>query len=985
MTGGNPTQFKQHADIFETPNEGIPPCGDSGITLTNSLSPEIDPPRASQCKDKLICLYTNADSLTNKIHELESKVSLQNPSIICITETMPKGNKTNITPHELTHLGYSSFHNLNSRGVSVYVKSDINATQVNLEPDFNESIWLVITGAKNHKTLIGCVYRSPSSTQENNVKLLQLLDNANLLNFDTILITGDFNYKEIDWKVNKVNCGPSHPAHMIHDKINDLFLTQMIHEPTRYREGETPNCLDWIITNNPHLIDDVEIGPPLGEKGDHCTITFTTYAKLENYDMGGNYCFKRGDFDKMRENVKTINWTVLLQDKEVEEAWNTFQNIMNRLIESNVPKSKPKSNKSPPWFNKEIRTKIKNKNKAWSNYRKHKSTEAWENFTQTRNSTNRAIITHKREFETDLAHNIKNNPKMFWNYVKSLTGGQKDIPPITDSHGNTIKSDKEKAELFNNYFCEVYTKEDLTYTPRITPRSTPHLEKCSITLDKVRLQINNLNVSKAAGPDNIHARVIFELKEHIALPLFLIFVKSLDEEKLPKQWKMANIKPIFKKGNKHMTSNYRPVSLTAVCCKILERIIRADLMNFLESNNILSTNQHGFRSGRSCCTQLLEIMEIWTRYMDSGKVWDCVYLDFAKAFDKVPHKRLKIKLQAVGITSKILGWISNFLDDRYQAVVIKGNKSTCKKVTSGIPQGSVLGPILFVVFINDLPDEVSSYIKIFADDTKIFRIIADINDSADLQADLNTLFEWSRKWQLEFNTSKCTVMHYGSRNIGYEYHLNGLPISESNREKDLGVNFDTSLKFSEHIGIITAKSNSRLGIIKRTFTEITPNIFLPLYKALVRPILEYCSVIWQPMLMKDKIEIEKVQRRATKLVKGISHLDYNERLIALNLDSLHFRRRRTDIIQVFRIIKGIDKIPSDLFFTYHREDRTRGHNLKLFKSSVNNNTRLNSFSQRIINDWNGLNESTVNSDTVNAFKTALKKEWKHHPDRYDMP
>jgi hypothetical protein len=510
------------------------------------------------------------------------------------------------------------------------------------------------------------------------------------------------------------------------------------------------------------------------------------------------------------------------------------------------------------------------------------------------------------------------------------------------------------------------------------------LSECSLNIERVKKQLEKLNVSKAAGPDNLHARVLFELRDLIVTPLYMIFDKSLQEEKLPKQWKEAYIKPIFKKGSKHLPSNYRPVSLTSVCCKILERIIRADIMEHLENNNLLSTDQHGFRSGRSCCTQLLEIMELWTKFLDRGVCWDCVYLDFAKAFDKVPHQRLLLKLQSVGITSKLYGWLSDFLVGRFQSVVIKKASSGRKEVTSGIPQGSVLGPVLFIIFINDLPDELSSYVKIFADDTKIFRAITSAQDNTDLQADLDALLAWSRKWQLQFNATKCKVLHYGRNNPSAEYNLNGTSLIEDSKEKDLGVNFDCNLKFSEHVGIITAKANSRLGIIKRTMHDLQPDIFLPLYKSLVRPLLEYCSPIWNPMLIKDKIEVEKVQRRATKLVKQISHLEYSERLFYLKIDSLNFRRRRTDLIQVFRIVKGIDKIPADLFFTFSHEVRTRGHNYKIFKVNSNCNTRLNSFSNRVVNDWNNLKLSTVMCETVNAFKSALKKEWAHHPERYDM-
>jgi hypothetical protein len=378
----------------------------------------------------------------------------------------------------------------------------------------------------------------------------------------------------------------------------------------------------------------------------------------------------------------------------------------------------------------------------------------------------------------------------------------------------------------------------------------------------------------------------------------------------------------------------------------------------------------------------VEGMELWTSHFDNHNAYDCIYLDFAKAFDKVPHKRLVAKLESIGINGKLLRWIEDFLKNRNQIVVIKDTHSETKPVTSGIPQGSVLGPILFIVFINDLPDTVESNLKIFADDTKIFRLINNINDKELLQRDLDKILEWSSTWQMPFNIDKCKVIHYGGNNQNYDYTLNDQPLTPDNTEKDLGVLFDKELKFTHHISQIVSKANSRLGLIKSMFQNLDSSILLPLYKSLVRPLLEYCVSVWNPTLKMNINEIEKVQRRATKLIKEIKHLDYPSRLKYLKLDSLLFRRRRQDMIQVYRIFNKIDNLDPYIFFTLSESANTRGHPLKINKPRAQTNLRLHSFSRRTINDWNKLDRNTVLSTSINSFKTALRKEWANHPDKY---
>ena len=907
---------------------------------------------------------------------------LENTKVICISESLPKNieNRESYTNIELED--YNGFHCNTGRGVSIYVKQDYKAEALNINTVFNDHIWVRIITEKQ-PVVIGCIYRSPNSPNENNEALLKLLEEVNSMNNTNLVIVGDFNYKEIDWCNKVVHARLEHHASRIYDKLNDLFLEQLIQKPTRYREGETQNVLDWVITNIKDYLVNLDLYPPLGEKGDHCIIKFDLDLTPDPMRYGDRFNYYKGDYTAMEEKLSNINWELLLEDKTAEEAWEIFASEITKLKLEHIPKRSTKIRKSQPWINRNVKESIKQKNKAWKEYQKDKYELHWENFKKIRNQTNRLVHESKHNFELKIAHEIKGNPKQFWNYVKAKNKSNNNFPAMSHEDIENITEDAKKADLFNSYFASVFTNENDIDIPSLQDRSEgKSLESVTITTEIIEKKLGNLNISKAAGPDNIHGKILKELKSQMSKPLQKIFNKSLNEGSLPKDWKFAHVKPLHKKGKRNLVSNYRPVSLTSICGKILERIIRDALILYLEENKLITDEQHGFRTGRSCTTQLLEIMEIWSDFIDRGLAIDCIYLDFAKAFDKVPHRRLINKLKAYGIRNGLINWIQNFLMDRNQVVVINNETSQVRPVTSGIPQGSVLGPILFIIYINDLPDIVNSCVKIFADDTKIFRTIQSEQDHDMLQQDLINLLEWSNKWKLNFNIEKCKILHYGNRNPNFEYLMNQIILKEEFQEKDLGVTFDVSLKFSIHVKNIVSKANSRVGIIKRNFTCMEMEIFLPLYKALVRPLLEYCSCIWNPMLKSDAVEIEKVQRRATKLVPGIANLTYSERLRHLKLDSLSFRRRRMDIIQVFRIIKQIDKIDPDKFFEMNTLSRTRGHSLKIVKPRAAHNLRNNSFTLRVINDWNGLKESTVNCTTINSFKSHLALEWENHPERF---
>ena len=488
--------------------------------------------------------------------------------------------------------------------------------------------------------------------------------------------------------------------------------------------------------------------------------------------------------------------------------------------------------------------------------------------------------------------------------------------------------------------------------------------------------LNSLKTCKSPGPDTIHPRLLKELVRELAPPLRMLFQKTLDEGILPDAWKEAEVKPIFKKGKKSSPGHYRPVSLTSVICKIFETFIRDALNDHLITNCLLSKEQFGFCKARSCVSQLLVTINEWFTSLDDKIPVDAAYLDFRKAFDSVPHKRLLSKLYGYGVRGKALKWITSFLSNRSQYVNVNNNCSDKVNVTSGVPQGSVLGPSLFIYFINDLPDVVTCLIKIFADDTKAYMPIRSRADQQKLQYSIDKLVEWTDKWLIRFNSDKCKILHLGKNNPKYKYHIkegdNISDLTETLCEKDLGIFIDPKLNFNDHITTTVKKARRLNGMMMRNISIKDKSIMVPLFKAIIRPVLEYGNAVWCPHWKKDIKKIEQVQQQYTKRINGMHNLSYTERLSILRLPSLEYRRFRGDFIEVFKIIHNMyDPLTTKSLLTIDSSSCTRSNKFKLTKPRFNTNQYKHFFTNRIINKWNNLPNKVVSADSLNSFKNRI--------------
>ena len=650
----------------------------------------------------------------------------------------------------------------------------------------------------------------------------------------------------------------------------------------------------------------------------------------------------------------------------------------------NVPKMKTNMSKKskPIWMTYKAQKAVKAKYNSWKKYTRSKQHYDFEDFKRKRNQATREVRRARMMFERKLARNLKTDVKTFWRYVNN---GMKVRVPVGDlerEDGTVATTDTEKAEVLNQFFTSVFTIEDMENLPTMEERHGGNiLPELEITMHEVMDKLTKLKVDKSPGPDGMHPHVLHRLRKVLVTPLTKLFQLSAASGTLPEQWKTAHVSALHKKQSRKSPSNYRPVSLTCVVCKIMESIIRDKIMTHMTDNAMFSKAQHGFRPGRSCVTQLLEVIESWTRILDAGGVVDAIYFDFAKAFDTVPRERLLLKCYAHGIQGSTLTWIRSFLTGRSQRVVVNGADSSWSQVTSGIPQGSVLGPLLFLLFINDMPDDIMSSIKIFADDTKVYKDVQTEEDMLTLQKDVYALCDWSLKWQLTFNASKCTHMTYGNAKVKSKYKMKEgdgkvTDIKHDDEvEKDLGVLFDTKLSFRQHIGCTVKKVNRMIGLTRRTFHYMDQEVFRLLFTSLMRPHMDYADCIWSPHLKVDIAQLENAQRRATRLVPDLRDRCYEDRLRALNLPSLLYRRRRMDMIQTFRIMTGIDDLEASDFFTMNSRE-TRGHGMKIMKQPSRLNLRKFSFSHRVVDDWNSLPSKVVEARDVEQFKAELDEAWK---------
>ena len=656
-------------------------------------------------------------------------------------------------------------------------------------------------------------------------------------------------------------------------------------------------------------------------------------------------------------------------------------------VDQCIPKVRKRKNQRAPWISSEIIKLARKKKCMYKRAKLRNCDESWLTYKKVNNLLKKACNEARWEYLNNLANNMhdKGEHKLFWNYVKSRRKGSNDLIVIKLDNGDTLTNEADIVEYMNEYFASVFTTENLESFPSFdSVIEDVELSFLQCSADDVRKILMKLKPRKSPGPDGIHPMILKNCAENLASSLSGIFNSFFASGVMPHNWKLADIIPLHKKGPKKYCKNYRPVSLTSLVCKVCEMIVREQIVQFWINNNIFNPEQFGFLKGKSCLSQLLSSFHDWARERNKGFTTDVIYLDLSKAFDSVPHERLLLKLRAYGIHDLLLSWFRSFLTNRYQRVVLRGHYSFWTPVSSGVPQATVLGPVMFLIYINDISRSVTSQTKLFADDMKVYRVLINTEeDVKGLQNDLTRLQSWTTDWQMKFNTEKCEVMRIQKKtdSSSPHYHLGGDELKVVTEVKDLGIYINSSLSWSLQANKCASKANSILGFIKRTVGQKNPKLFSKLYKTLVRPILEYCSPVWCPYLKKDIDILEKVQRRASRCALGISGRDMSceERLKYLKWPTLEQRRSFSLLTECYKTINQLNGLDPLEYFTFAHEYRPlrANHRFKLKCKLAKLNCYKYSFFIRIVNDWNKLPREVAESENLNVFKDRLKRYLMH--------
>ena len=929
----------------------------------------------------------NLNSLTkdnfHRVDLIEAHNSIFNYDLISVCETnlndsvdLPDNLLNDYTFEPANHPS-----NVKHGGVGLFYK---NSLPVNVRRDlsFDESIVVELKFGRK-KIFFTVLYRSPSfnHTSTEFQTFLQNFKNLNSKikseNPFAMFFVGDFNGKSHLWWPD----GDENPeGREIEDMFTSLGLSQLISEPTNFEPGKNPSCIDLIVTDQPNIVLDSgtrsSIDPFCHHQIIYCKVNFRIPPPLPFERKVWH--FNRANMNAIKRSMTNFPWLQHLSlNNDPNWQVKTFTDIVLNIISNFVPNEiKRFVPRDPPWITKPLKNMLNRKNRLYKSYKRHGYKEEDKiRLDSFRSECHQAVENAKLSYLTNLGNKV-NDPntsqKSYWKIINRVMNKSRapKVPPLI-LNNEFIVNCGEKAKIFNNFFsdqCRLITNDSIL--PTFNFLTDKRIDQISIRRDEIVSLVRNLNPNKASGSDGLSGQMLLLCDDSVGKPLKIIFENILLTSLYPDMWKVANVTPVFKKGDKQVHKNYRPISLLPICGKIFEKIIFNNLYRYLNGNNLITKNQSGFRPGDSTTNQLLILVDEIHQAFEHRNSLEvrAVFLDISKAFDKVWHDGLIFKLKQNGISGRLLRLFENYLQNRKQRVALNGSFSDYSKIESGVPQGSVLGPLLFLVYINDLELNIKSNIKFFADDTMLFSIVQDPVVSAnDLNHDLEIIYQWAHQWKMEFNpdaNKQATEVLFSCKKVSPNHPqllFNGSVVKKVDEQKHLGLILDSSLSFRKHFDEKIIKAKRIIGIIKYLSKFLPLKTLDQMYKALVRSHLDYCDIIYHippainppPQLPTFNCLMEKLERvqyqaalAVTGAWQGSNCSKLNEEL---GWESLSDRRMIRRILQIHKIMNN--KTPSYLRNKLPPNHRHFLHNV--FRAIKCKTDRYkNSFFPHAIDSWN---------------------------------
>ena len=919
-------------------------------------------------------MLTNVRSCLNKLHELSMFLHLEKPDLFCLVETWLHND---IPDAMICSSGYNIIRKDRSSrggGVMILLSDCISYRLVDVPPKYShiELICIDIIFGLTTWRIIG-YYRYGGYDNKaleyarDSVDCLRSL----CLSKKAICLLGDFNLPDFNWRLfSAPSCGV---YSLFLDLVNELGLHQFVNVPTRGH-----NILDLVFSSDLRMISSITTSCPISNS-DHCVISFKPSMSrpyvARSSRLSYRYGFRKADYSIINMCLQNINWNSIFQHCfSVEACWRVFRSYIGEIIRLKVPKVMINFSHKHPMF---IVRMQRSKAKQWKKWKSTGKDDDRARYNELTKNCRKAI----RCFYSRVELNLMKGGKIgsLYRYIGRRIYSRTGVDELLLDDGTTTRDRGVMTDAFNRYFSSVFTLDD-GQTPVFPSQTSAELYDINFSPEVVFDTLCHLQPSISSGCDGIPNILLKNCATSLAQPLSHIFEMSFRERRLPRDWKIAIVTPIHKKGPTSIPGNYRPISITSTSCRVMERIVNRSLMQFLLNNNLIDKSQHGFTPGSSTVTNILECADRWSEVIQARQSLDVIYLDFKKAFDSVSHLKLLQKVAAYGVRGDLLSWLTDFLNSRFQRVGVEDSLSGEISVLSGVPQGSVLGPTLFLLFINDLPKIFTGsniICKLFADDVKIYCEANPSSGSSNvcLQSALDLVSEWSERWQLGLAAHKClvfTINDRGKTPPSKVYIINNHTLHSVRTIRDLGIEVDSRLRYEPHVNIIIHRAAVISRLLRISLVSTDWRILKLAFCTFVRPILEYGSQVWNPHCRYLIDRIERIQKKFTRFIPSVSGLSYKSRLEFLGLQSLEKRRLIADLVFCYKLINHLVNTSMSLTLALPNNYSMRGHDYKLRSNKFSCDVVKYFYTNRIVAVWNSLPANVVNCSSVLSFKLSLR-------------